>query len=184
MERISPHHAFVLRAAEALASADVDAACTALYASGTGATWPFPLARVRLYHGGWLRRHGRRAEARSQLAEALRLFTALGAGPWADRARQELSVCDAAPAPGGVAALTAQELRIAQLVALGLTNRDVGTRLQLSPRTVAGHLYKIYPKLGISSRAAVARALGQPPPPRTDGDGPGRASPREHRHMT
>lgn len=165
MERISPHHGFVLLASEALASEDVDAACEAVYASANASQWPFELARVRLYHGAWLRRHGRRSEARGQLVAAGRVFAGLKADPWAHRARQELRVCDEAK-PAGVASgtledLTPQELRIAELVAEGLTNRDIGTRLHLSPRTVASHLYKIYPKLGIAGRAAVGRALGR-----------------------
>jgi ATP/maltotriose-dependent transcriptional regulator MalT len=172
MERVSAHHGFVLRAAQALASEDVDAGSTALYASGDASRWPFELARVRLHHGAWLRRHGRRTEAREQLREAARIFTGLRADPWAERARQELGVCDD-PATAGVAspgaALTFQELRVAELVAQGLSNRDIGQRLRLSPRTVAGHLYRIYPKLGIASRAAVARALVRA---------------REHRHST
>jgi DNA-binding NarL/FixJ family response regulator len=165
MELISPHHGFVLRAAEALVSEDVDATCSALYATAGVSRWPFELARVRLYHGGWLRRHGRRAQAREQLRTALRAFRDLGADPWADRAGEELRVCDDAPpqdaTTDGTTHLTPQELRIARLVADGLTNRDVGLRLHLSPRTVAGHLYKIYPKLGVTSRAGVARALGE-----------------------
>ncbi|MCZ0983428.1 helix-turn-helix transcriptional regulator [Streptomyces diastatochromogenes] len=66
--------------------------------------------------------------------------------------------------PGGPvtepSGLTAQELRIARLAATGLTNKDIGRRLQLSPRTVAAHLYRVFPKLGITSRAALAHALG------------------------
>ncbi|WP_459650120.1 helix-turn-helix domain-containing protein [Kitasatospora sp. Ki12] len=68
-----------------------------------------------------------------------------------------------APPPGVPAAepsgLTGQELRIARLAATGLTNKEIGRQLQLSPRTVAAHLYKIFPKLGITSRAAIAHAL-------------------------
>ncbi|WP_424860487.1 response regulator transcription factor [Streptomyces sp. MMS24-I29] len=56
--------------------------------------------------------------------------------------------------------LTGQELRIARLTATGLSNKEIGRQLQLSPRTVAAHLYKIFPKLGITSRAALAHALG------------------------
>ncbi|MFE6334251.1 AAA family ATPase [Streptomyces sp. NPDC057798] len=164
MERISPHHAFLLLAAEAVVSEDVNGACAAVYASAGASHWPFELARVRLHHGVWLRRQGRRADAREKLGAAVEGFTALGADPWADRARQELRVCDD-PRPvgrafGGTANLTAQERRIADLVAQGLTNREIGTRLHLSPKTVAGHLYKIYPKLGITGRAGVARAIG------------------------
>ncbi|MEU9331555.1 AAA family ATPase [Streptomyces sp. NPDC048290] len=158
---ISPHHAFVLLAAEALAGDDLDTSWTAVYTADRAADWPFELARVRLHHGIRLRRRGRRAEARARLRAAHDTFAALDAGPWTARAAQELRVCDD---PGGepgtaVAGLSPQELRIAELVADGLTNRDIGVRLQISPRTVSSHLYRIYPKLGVTSRAAVARAL-------------------------
>jgi DNA-binding CsgD family transcriptional regulator len=164
LDRISPHHRFVLLAAEAMVSEDADMAGMAVYTAPGASQWPFELARVRLHHGAWLRRQRRRAEAREQLAAAHRIFVGLKADPWADRAEQELRVC-AEPTPAGasgvVESLTVQELRIAELVAQGLTNRDIGTRLHLSPRTVAGHLYRVYPKLGITSRAGVARALGR-----------------------
>ncbi|MFJ6851830.1 AAA family ATPase [Streptomyces sp. NPDC091271] len=171
MGLISPHHAFVLLAAEAVVAEDVDAACEAVYAAD-GERWPFELARVHHHHGAWLRRHGRRAEARARLLTAHRLFADLGAGPWLERTAEELRVANrlkaVEPAP-----LTPQELRIAGLVAHGLSNRDIGERLRVSPRTVASHLYKIYPKLGISSRAAVAKAMAprrtapaDPGPPR------------------
>ncbi|MDT0468149.1 LuxR family transcriptional regulator [Streptomyces gibsoniae] len=165
MERMSPHHACVLLAAEAMASDDVDEACASVYASPDAAVWPFELARVRLFHGAWLRRQGRRADARHQLAAAEGAFAALKADPWRERTLEELRVCHepkavAAP-PGLMASLTPQELRIAELVAAGFSNRDVGARLCLSRRTVASHLYKIYPKLDVTTRAGVARALEQ-----------------------
>lgn len=161
-DRISPHHAFVLRAAEALAADDPDTGWTAVRTADSATDWPFELARVRFHLGSRLRRRGRRAEARDHLRAAHEAFEALGAGPWTARAAQELRVCDE-PRGGGpdgpVAGLSPQELRITELVADGLTNRDIGTRLQISPRTVSSHLYRIYPKLGVTSRAAVARAL-------------------------
>ncbi|MFJ4324515.1 AAA family ATPase [Streptomyces tricolor] len=165
MDRISPHHRFVLRAAEAMVSEDVHAACTAVHTQPGAALWPFERARLRLHHGAWLRRRGRRAEARDHLAAAQQAFAGLGAGPWRERAGEELRVNDA-PGPAAaprapVAALTPQELRIARLVAAGLSNRDIGARLQLSPRTVASHLYKVYPKLQVTTRAGVARALAR-----------------------
>ncbi|MER5932374.1 AAA family ATPase [Streptomyces sp. NPDC002054] len=174
MAEISPHHGFVLAAAEAVAAEPdaVDDACRAVYGIPRAEEWPFTLARVRLHHGAWLRRRRRSAEARVQLAEAQRIFSELGAGPWTERAEGELSACGGsgsgpaarpAPAAGAAApaaqALTAQELRIAQLVATGLTNKEIGVRLSVSPRTVSTHLYKIFPKLGVTSRAGVARAM-------------------------
>ena len=64
----------------------------------------------------------------------------------------------------GTAALTAQELEIASLAARGLTNKQIGQRLYLSHRTVSAHLYRIFPKLGITTRAALRDALDAAPP--------------------
>jgi len=120
-------------------------------------TRPFDQARTQLVYGEWLRRDKRRRDARVQLHAALRTFQSLGAQPWADRAHTELTATGApAPqpaAPDVLAALTPQELQIARLAAQGLLNRDIAAQLFLSPRTVAYHLYKAYPKLGIASRA-------------------------------
>lgn len=166
VDEISPHHAFLLAAAAAFASSDAetDAACRAACAVPGAERRPFVLARVQLWHGAWLRRRGRRPEARRQLEAALGHFTALGAKPWADRAAGELRVAGGADglslsAHQAPTALTAQESRIADLVAEGLTNREIARRMDLSPRTVGSHLYRIYPKLGVTSRAGVARAL-------------------------
>ncbi|MER7718569.1 AAA family ATPase [Streptomyces flaveolus] len=166
MERVSPHHEFVLLSAEAMVSPDTGAACAAVYACPHATRWPFELARVRLHHGAWLRRQRRRSEAREQLDAAQRAFAALKAAPWADRARQELKVCnEASTTSGGTpatrAGLTHQESRIASLVSEGLGNKAIGARLQLSPKTVANHLSRIYPKLGVTTRAGVARALAE-----------------------
>ncbi len=62
-----------------------------------------------------------------------------------------------------LSALTRQERRIADLTAGGLTNREIGERMHLSPRTVGSHLYRAFPKLGITSRAALRDALGKLP---------------------
>ncbi|WP_344337507.1 LuxR C-terminal-related transcriptional regulator, partial [Kitasatospora putterlickiae] len=116
----------------------------------------FEQARTALLYGEWLRRERRRTDARPHLGAALEVFERLGATPWADRARAELTATgSAAPAQATVGALTAltpQELQIARLAAQGLTNRDIAAQLFLSPRTVGHHLYKAYPKLGIASR--------------------------------
>ncbi|MFG2881170.1 AAA family ATPase [Streptomyces sp. NPDC048297] len=163
MHRISPRHTFLLLAAEAMTSDDADTAYASVHTSPHAGAWPFELARVRRHHGAWLRRRGRRVEARCQLESAQRAFAVLEAEPWRQRTLQELRVCDepgpSVPQDGSGARLTPQEQRIAELVAAGLTNRDIGARLGLSPRTVAGHLYRIYPKLNVTTRAGVARAL-------------------------
>jgi DNA-binding CsgD family transcriptional regulator len=123
-------------------------------------TRPFDQARTQLVYGEWLRRAKRRRDARVQLHAALRTFQSLGARPWADRAHTELTAAGAtAPqpvVPDFLAALTPQELQIARLAARGLPNRDIAAQLFLSQRTVAYHLYKAYPKLGIASRAELA----------------------------
>jgi DNA-binding CsgD family transcriptional regulator len=124
---------------------------------------PFDRARTSLLYGEWLRRTRRRGEARTHLAAALHLFDGLGSAPWADRARAELEASGVATArsalPDAFADLTPQELQISQLAAQGLSNRDIAAQLFLSPRTVAYHLYKAYPKLGITSRAELSELI-------------------------
>jgi DNA-binding CsgD family transcriptional regulator len=126
--------------------------------------WPFDLARIRLYYGERLRRGKAPARARHQLALAAEAFQQLGAVPWAERANQELRACGtparAAAAPEA-AVLTPQQREIALLAAAGLSNKQIGERLFLSPRTVSTHLYQLFPKLGVSSRAALRDALEQ-----------------------
>ena len=105
------------------------------------------------------------AESRIHLEAALVAFRELGAAPWAARAELELratGLTRTSPGAPGAAALTPQELQIARLAASGLTNKQIAGRLFLSPRTVGGHLYQIFPKLGITSRAALRDALGPP----------------------
>jgi DNA-binding CsgD family transcriptional regulator len=124
--------------------------------------WAFHRARLLLYYGTWLRRHRRVADARGPLRAACDSLEALGAAPWAERARQELRASNEVHRnhPGSCAALlTERELQIARLVAEGLSNREVAQRLYMSPRTVGCHLYRIFPKLGISSRAQLRPAL-------------------------
>ncbi|WP_426570210.1 ATP-binding protein [Streptomyces canus] len=123
---------------------------------------PFDVARVRLFYGERLRRLRAASEAREQLSQALEAFQRLGAKPWVARTAAELRAggrsasAAARPGPGS---LTAQELQIARLAATGLTNKQIAERLLLSHRTIGTHLYQIYPKLGITSRAALRDAL-------------------------
>ncbi len=129
---------------------------------------PFERARVQLAHGEHLRRARDTSAARRQLTAALTAFERLGARPWAARAEQELRATG--PVRGSTtrhrdgAELTPQEHEIAVLAASGLTNKQIAGRLRLSPRTVSGHLYRIFPKLGVSTRAALRDALTGPPP--------------------
>ncbi|MHA3020905.1 LuxR C-terminal-related transcriptional regulator [Mycobacterium sp. BMJ-28] len=121
-----------------------------------GAEWPLERARARLHYGEWLRRSRRPAEAKPLLCAALDIFERLGAKPLAEIARAELraaGVITADPAPrDALHMLTAQERQIVSLAASGLTNREIADRLKLSPRTVASHLYHVYPKLGVTRR--------------------------------
>jgi len=127
-----------------------------------GERFPFDGARTRLVYGEWLRRSRRRADAREHLRAAHAIFEALGAQPWADRARLELRATgEAGPrvAPGALDELTPQELGIARLVADGATNKEIAAQLFLSVRTIEYHLHKVFTKLGIASRHALARLV-------------------------
>jgi DNA-binding CsgD family transcriptional regulator len=124
--------------------------------------WPLARARLLLAYGAWLRRQRRVAESRAPLRAAREAFDALGAIPWGERARQELRAAGEASgrrAPEAWDRLSPQELQIAQLAADGLSNREIGQQLYLSHRTVGSHLYRLFPKLGISSRSQLRAAL-------------------------
>ena len=118
------------------------------------------VARTRLHYGELLRRARRKLDARDQLRAALTTFESVGAEPWAERARAELRASgEGASRPaddGALAELTPQEREIALLVTGGATNREVAAQLFLSVRTVEYHLHKIYTRLGITSRVALA----------------------------
>ncbi|MBK6011812.1 LuxR family transcriptional regulator [Streptomyces sp. MBT53] len=119
------------------------------------ARWPLERARARLDYAIWLRRRRRPLEARAQLTVVLEAATRLGARHLAESARGELRASGVAEAPAStdpLGELTAQQRQIVRLAADGLSNREIGEQLFLSPRTVGSHLYNVYPKLGISSR--------------------------------
>ncbi len=113
------------------------------------------LARTRLLYGEWLRREGRRTDARAELRTAYEMFSAMGAGAFAERARRELVATGETVrkrAAEARTALTAQEAYIVRLARDGRTNREIGAQLFLSARTVEWHLGNVFTKLGISSR--------------------------------
>jgi DNA-binding NarL/FixJ family response regulator len=120
------------------------------------------LARAHLLYGEWLRRKGRRVDAREQLRTAHDTLAAIGMEAFAERARRELIATGDTVrkrTAGSVAKLTAQEAHIAQLARDGCTNPEIGAQLFLSARTVEWHLRKVFSKLGISSRRDLHAAL-------------------------
>jgi DNA-binding CsgD family transcriptional regulator len=132
-------------------------------ALGTDLTsWPLQRGRLLLAYGQWLRRQRRIAESRAPLRDARDAFDAMGCAAWGDQARRELRASGESSRRRDLAPrdqLTAQELQIAQLAAQGLSNRDIAQRLYLSHRTIGTHLYRIFPKLGITSRGELSSAL-------------------------
>jgi DNA-binding CsgD family transcriptional regulator len=124
--------------------------------------WQFDLARVRLAYGERLRRRRAMTEARVQLNAAHKIFERLRARPWLDRASAELRATGQTKPHAGdnvLDRLTPQEFEIVSLAASGLTNKQIAERLFLSPRTVGGHLHRAFPKLGVTTRAALRDAL-------------------------
>ena len=167
---ISPRLALIATGAAAIAAPDHEAIplfAQALAIPGAK-DWPFDLARVQLTYGERLRRARATTQARHQLGAALDIFRRLGARPWQARAENELRAAGLVQETRGTAAgtvpLTPQEYEVAMLAAAGLTNKQIGERLYLSHRTVAAHLYQAFPKLGVTTRAALRDALPSPDP--------------------
>jgi DNA-binding CsgD family transcriptional regulator len=127
---------------------------------------PLERARTALLWGEWLRRARHPGEARIRLRSALETFEAIGAAPWAARARTELNatgerVRSNSADHGPLSRLTSQELQVVRLAANGDSNRQIAAQLFLSPRTVAYHLYKAFPKLGVNSRQQLKKFQGR-----------------------
>jgi DNA-binding CsgD family transcriptional regulator len=136
-------------------------------ASYSARSMDFEQARTELGYGERLRRTGRRREARVQLRAALEQLQAIGAAPWAERARAELHATGetvGARPPRGTEQLTPQELHIAELVGEGRTNKEIAARLYLSPKTIEYHLANAYRKLDVHSRAELTRIISSQSP--------------------
>lgn len=118
---------------------------------------PFEAARSRLHLGRTQRRARRKREARATLEQALATFDRLGAPLWAERAREALGRIGGRVASGGK--LTAGERRVAELVAVGRSNKEIAATLVVTPRTVEAHLTRVYAKLGVRSRTELAARL-------------------------
>ncbi|WP_369221614.1 LuxR C-terminal-related transcriptional regulator [Streptomyces sp. R39] len=165
MAALSPRLALLAGGSAALC-ADEDGDAISLFAKKLELPgverWPFDLARVQLAYGERLRRAQANSDSRGPLSMAYDAFALLGARPWMEHASKELRatgwIAPRAAAAGG-RVLTPQEREIADLAAAGLSNKQITERLYLSHRTVGAHLYQIFPKLGISSRAALRDAL-------------------------
>ncbi|MFJ9455390.1 AAA family ATPase [Kitasatospora sp. NPDC101447] len=161
---LSPRLALITHGALAM-TADDDGEAAEMYTRAqshpAAERFPFELARIRLAHGIRVRRAQGGAAARTFLTPAAEALDRLGATAWAARAHAELrasGVTPHTPAPTAVP-LTWQERRVAELAAAGLTNKEIGERIRLSPRTVSAHLYRVFPKLGVTTRAALRDAL-------------------------
>ena len=154
----------------------LEARCRALLSDGTAADDLYreaigrlgrtplqpELARAHLLYGEWLRREGRRLDAREQLRTAYDILAAIGMVAFAERARRELIATGEVVRKRSAEAattLTAQEALIARLARDGRTNAEIGAQLYLSARTVEWHLRKVFAKLGIGSRRELNAVL-------------------------
>jgi DNA-binding CsgD family transcriptional regulator len=129
-------------------------------AEGAGADRPLDTARIHLAYGEWLRRNQRRVDARLHLRRALETFRDVRADALASRAERELRASGETARkrdPSTLVQLTPTELKIAQLVSSGMSNKDVAAQCWISPRTVAFHLRNVFAKAGVTSRGELAR---------------------------
>ncbi len=148
-----------------LIDGDIDRHFGEALALHAGLPMPFERARTELLYGARLRRAGRRVEARTQLGLALAAFDQLGALPWAAQAREEIAASGMPlhprNRPRSSDELSTRELQVARTVARGLTNREAAARLFLSEKTIERHLGSVYRKLGLRSRAQLARRFAR-----------------------
>lgn len=147
----------VLHRCQALLAADAE---EHFIAALDHADRPFEQARTQLLYGEWLRRNRRRTDARAHLRVAQETFRAIGAAQWADRAATELratgETLNRHDTYDLAARLTSQELQVVRLAATGATNKQIAAQLFLSPKTVSHHLYRAFPKLGVTVRTELA----------------------------
>jgi DNA-binding CsgD family transcriptional regulator/tetratricopeptide (TPR) repeat protein len=161
-ESRSPVLEIGLRFARALVASDAEAEGLFQAAITEDTSLPLMVARSQLAYGLWLRRQRRIAESRGPLRAARDAFQAMGATPLVERASRELRASgESSPKrlPRASDRLTPQELQIAQMAAAGMSNREIGQSLFLSHRTIGFHLYRLFPKLGITSRNQLRGAL-------------------------
>ncbi|MFD1546242.1 helix-turn-helix transcriptional regulator, partial [Nonomuraea guangzhouensis] len=147
-----------VRARLLAAGHEIEMARVAFEAACVETEEPFERARTLLAYGSFLRRLGRRAAAAEQLKEALRELERLEAVPYAQRCEIELAACGQQHAVSALG-LTPQQDAVAQLVANGLTNRQIARELLLSVKTVEYHISQVYARLGVSSRVALANGV-------------------------
>jgi DNA-binding CsgD family transcriptional regulator len=123
---------------------------------------PLDIARAHLVYGEWLRRQGRRVDARDHLRQASASFTSFGMEAFAERSRIELLATGEQARKRTVESvdqLTPQEAEVSRLAARGDTNREIAGQLFISPNTVEYHLRKVFRKLGVKTRTQLARRL-------------------------
>ena len=124
--------------------------------------WPIDHGRLQLAYGVWLASRGDDAGAREPLRSAQNIFASVGATAWVGKARgahRPAGGSAGVTAHPAISDMSAHELNIARLAASGLTNRQIAQRMFVSHRTIGSHLYRIFPKLGITTRVQLADAL-------------------------
>jgi DNA-binding CsgD family transcriptional regulator len=154
-----------LAAARALLLDDVARAADELTAARPAHRWPYERAVLGVELADRLRRAHRPAPAREVLVDALDTFDGLRATGWAARVGAELRTPEtrsdpfAGPSADPFAGLSAQQEQIVRLAGSGLSNREIGERLFLSPRTIGSHLYRVFPQLGVANRTQLSDLL-------------------------
>jgi DNA-binding CsgD family transcriptional regulator len=167
IEAISTRQQFLSRCCHVwiASETDVSSAYDEMIASSEGGRWPFEMARMELGYGERLRRSRATSASRPHLERSLHIFRGLDARPWAARAASELRAAGRTVRPvvagTGPSTLTAQEFQIASMAGTGMTNKQIGAKLNLSHRTIGAHLRSVFAKLGVTSRVSLSRALDE-----------------------